>query len=45
MSTKSHPGDGQYAKGARGTLYTEPRRGFMAVARNIVRNVMVTRQR
>ncbi|MFF4331444.1 hypothetical protein ACFYZT_33760 [Streptomyces sp. NPDC001591] len=34
MSTKSHPGDGQYAKGAKGakgSLFAEPRRGFMAV--------------
>ncbi|MEW1640407.1 hypothetical protein AB0469_40985 [Streptomyces sp. NPDC093801] len=45
MSTKSVPGDGAYAKGAKGSLFVEPRRGFVAVARNIARSVMVLRQR
>ncbi|MET9607095.1 hypothetical protein ABZZ17_18755 [Streptomyces sp. NPDC006512] len=45
MATKSHPGDGQYAKGAKGTLFTEPRRGFLAVARTIVRSMTDLRQR
>ncbi|MFF3864000.1 hypothetical protein [Streptomyces sp. NPDC002209] len=39
MSTKSHPGDGQYAKGAKGALFAEPRRGLTDVARGIYRNL------
>ncbi|MER7112304.1 hypothetical protein [Streptomyces sp. NPDC000229] len=45
MSTKSHPGDGQYAKGSKGALYDEPRRGLAAAVRAAVRQVMALRQR
>jgi hypothetical protein len=45
MSTKSHPGDGQYAKGSKGALFDEARRGLKAVVRDIVRSVTALRQR
>lgn len=45
MSTKSHPGDGQYAKGSKGALYDAPRRSVVAAARAVVRQLMALRQR
>lgn len=45
MSTKSHPGDGQYAKGSKGALYDAPRRSLTAAVRAIVRSLTALRQR
>ncbi|MET9432298.1 hypothetical protein [Streptomyces sp. NPDC003036] len=45
MSTKSHPGDGQYARGSKGALYDEPRRSVVAAVRAAVRHLTALRQR
>ncbi|GGT54727.1 hypothetical protein GCM10010271_68240 [Streptomyces kurssanovii] len=45
MSTKSHPGDGSYAKGSKGLPFGEAKRGALSVVRGVVRQLMALRQR